>query len=312
MQFTKLPTQYSPVAEGQIYRLDAGSVSTFDVQLLDCFNNLLAAKRFAGVRTAEFDVYPYLYRLLKFEPAVEPTGFYFIADRMVQLRIWAGGTMCNERIFFPGTTIHEEPEVKTTMPLSRIIARGEPDELTIFSSSACMPELAIYNEDGSRRTEWYDFDEQGMVIFKIDTSQYPDAERLVLKTDDWAVEYTVVPKIAGSRRLAWRSSAGSIEHYTFPAVKSEALEADKTRAYGSEGVVTTAVKSRRRTTLCSAFERQEVIDALAEIVCSPEVWELSDGVYMPVDVTTTSAVIRRNGAMSTLEVEIAGRKTEGI
>ena len=39
-----------------------------------------------------------------------------------------------------------------------------------------------------------------------------------------SVAYTVIPAFSGARRLAWRSSAGGIEHYTFPIEKSESAQ----------------------------------------------------------------------------------------
>ncbi|MFR3334225.1 MAG: hypothetical protein ACLTSJ_09890 [Alistipes communis] len=105
-------------------------------------------------------------------------------------------------------------------------------------------------------------------------------------------------------QLAWRSSAGSIEHYTFPIEKSVTTETVKDRAYGTDGHLTAAARTERRTTLVSAYETRAVLEALSEITASPEVWLAEGGGYTPVDVTTPAAVVHRHAAVNCLEIEI--------
>ena len=105
-----------------------------------------------------------------------------------------------------------------------------------------------------------------------------------------------------------RSSAGSIEHYTFPIEKSVTAETVKNRAYGTDGHLTAAARTERRTTLVSAYETRAVLEALGEITASPEVWLAEDGGYTPIDVTTPAAVVHRHAAVSCLEIEIRPKR----
>ena len=60
--------------------------------------------------------------------------------------------------------------------------------------------------------------------------------------------------------------------------------------------------------LVSAFEPAEVLEALGEVLATPDVWRAKDGEYEGVDVLTEEAVVRRYGTMSTLELEIRPKR----
>ena len=126
-----------------------------------------------------------------------------------------------------------------------------------------------------------------------------------------AVAYTVVAPPAEGVRVAWRTRSGSIEHYTFPVVKSVVAEVEKTRAVGGEGYVARVVDTRQQTLLRSAYETRAVLEALAGVISSPQVWEVVQGQYVPVDVLTPKAEIYRHGEFGALEIEIRPiRKTD--
>ena len=113
-------------------------------------------------------------------------------------------------------------------------------------------------------------------------------------------------------RLAWRTAAGSVEHYTFPAVRSTTVEGDKRRIRSPEGLAATAGRAERRLCLESAFERPEVLEALAELTASVQVWRVDEQGYTPVDAVTRQAVIDRRDALGTLSVEIRSTRNDAV
>lgn len=213
-----------------------------------------------------------------------------------------------ERTFLPRRNIVAAPALLTAMPSVRTISPGESDELTLLCDEACTITVTAQAGD-SATAESYRTKSGGVLVFRLDTRDFPDAETLTVDAGKCgSVSYTVVPVVSGGRRLAWRSSAGSIEHYTFPIEKSVTAETVKDRAYGTDGHLTAAARTERRTTLVSAYETRAVLEALSEITASPEVWLAEDGGYTPVDVTTPAAVVHRHAAVSCLEIEIRSKR----
>ena len=51
-----------------------------------------------------------------------------------------------------------------------------------------------------------------------------------------------------------------------------------------------------------------MLDALAELLTTPDVWIAGDEGYTPVDVVTDQAVIRRHGTMCCFEAEIRPKR----
>lgn len=215
------------------------------------------------------------------------------------------------RTFVPGQTVPTLPALLTTMPRTRLIAAGESDELTFVTEGPCTVTVTA-EAAGAATSKSYRVRAGGFSVFRLDTRDFPGAETLTADAGACGkVVYSVIPATAGACRLAWRSSAGSIEHYTFPIEKSVRIEAAKTQAYGPEGYVTATVTAQRRRVFVSAYETREVMEALAETVSSPDVWLVEEGAYTPVDVTTDTVVVHRHGAVNCLEIEIRPKRKTG-
>ena len=240
--------------------------------------------RQAKVR-GSFDAAPCLRRAIRFSPVTGSTGFHVAEGRCIAAVVEAGMTPAGEtapangekavspeRTFLPRRNIVAAPALLTAMPSVRTISPGESDELTLLCDEACTITVTAQAGD-SATAESYRTKSGGVLVFRLDTRDFPDAETLTVDAGKCgSVSYTVVPAVSGGRRLAWRSSAGSIEHYTFPIEKSVTAETVKNRAYGTDGHLTAAARTERRTTLVSAYETRAVLEALGEITASPEVW----------------------------------------
>ena len=106
----------------------------------------------------------------------------------------------------------------TSMPLVRLISHGESDELTLFSDEAVT--VTVTAQSGTTTTaESYRTATGGLHVFRLDTRDFPEAETLTVDAGACgSVAYTVISAPTGARRLAWRSSAGGIEHYTLSLI----------------------------------------------------------------------------------------------
>lgn len=322
MTFTQIPQQYAPLGGELRYTVTAAAAGTIDLRIIDTGSaNLIGARRSAGSASASFDIAPCLRRAIRFSPTTGSTGFYVTEGRSISAVVEAAITPAGEtapadgdaavspeRTFLACREMAAAPALLTAMPPDRLISPGESDELTLLCDQACT--VTVTAQAGETATaESYRTKSGGMLVFRLDTRDFPDAETLTVDAGKCGtVSYTVVPAVSGGRRLAWRSSAGSIEHYTFPIEKSATVETVKSRAYGAEGHLTAAARTERRTMLVSAYETRTVIEALSEITASPEVWLADGDRYTPVDVTTPAAVVHRHAAVSCLEIEIRPKR----
>lgn len=213
------------------------------------------------------------------------------------------------RTFLPTAEPAAAPTLLTTLPAVRLLPDGSSEELTLLTDAAQLVTVIARSGDTTTAAS-YSVPEAGMHLFRIDARDFPGAETLTVDAEACgAVDYTLVAPPGGSVRLAWRSSAGSLEHYTFPTETEAVVETVKTRAYGPDGYVQTGEPEWRRT-LRSAFEVRPVLEALAELTCSPAVWLVTAEGYEPVEVVSEDGVVHRHGTMSCLEITIRpARKT---
>lgn len=213
------------------------------------------------------------------------------------------------RTFLPTAEPAAAPTLLTTLPAVRLLPDGSSEELTLLTDAAQLVTVIARSGDTTTAAS-YSVPEAGMHLFRIDARDFPGAETLTVDAEACgAVDYTLVAPPCGSVRLAWRSSAGSLEHYTFPTETEAVVETVKTRAYGPDGYVQTGEPEWRRT-LRSAFEVRPVLEALAELTCSPAVWLVTAEGYEPVEVVSEDGVVHRHGTMSCLEITIRpARKT---
>ncbi len=338
MQFTRIPDSYAPLGGPLTYAVEHGALSNLAVRILNgAQTELYGAKRFAEVTDAEFDIAPYLRRKLRFTPISGKTGVYAGAPRIVGTVVEAAATDAASvasaaaqpavqsaaqsseqatsratatsayRVFLPATEPVSAPALLTSMPRVRLIPVGASDELSLLTEGPHRVTLiAEYGPDAIADT--YDIPSGGLHLFLLNTSDYRRAGKITIDAGTCGkVVYSLVQPMRGSVRLAWRSRAGSLEQYTFPVEATAGVEAAKRHAYGPDGYVGRATGEYRRK-LRSALETREVLEALAELVDTPEVWMVEEGRYVPVEVVSERAIVHNHGTMSYLEVTIRAAK----
>ncbi len=313
MRFTQSPQPLAPLAGRLEYTVEHDNPATIDIRIIRTTDEaFLGAKRFAATDHAKCDIAPYLRPTLRFVPTTGHTGLYSAANRTVGALIEATAEESNGETstarseactFLPCTTTIEAPTWLTTLPASRLIPEGTAEELTLLASA---PQTITVTARSPRQTTThrYPVDEAGVHLFRLDTRDFPDAEMLIVDGGACGrIVYSVCRSPADGVRIAWRSGAGSIEHYTFPIESSALFVTEKQRAYGIDGH-TALVRHERRRTLRSALETRAMLEALAEIAASPEVWLVDDEEYTPIDVAAAQHTVHRHGALSSIEIEI--------
>lgn len=312
MQFTQIPPQYAPLGSELRYVVEQETAADIDIRIYDENSGALyGAKRLTATVSADVDIAPVVRRNLQFSPTTGASGFHAAPDRTAAVRVEAGpaGSGSAEatapaRTFIPGEGPATTPAIRTSMPLERLIPEGACDELTLLTDGDCVVTVSGWSV-GSATAESFREAGAGLHVFRLDTRDFPGCETLTVDAGACGtVTYTLIPAAQEALRIAWRSCAGSIEHYSFPVIRSTALRVAKQRAEGIDGLLVTAAESLRETVLESAYETPETLEALAGLLLSPEVWILRNGEYVPVDVRSEEAVIQRHGALCSLEIVV--------
>lgn len=308
IQFSTLPTPFSPIGEPIRYTVTGITADRIDCTIRTTSGETLGTKRFADCTSCTFDIAPLLRRALRFRPTQAATGFGVVDDRTLCIEIEArsGDEVITSapRTLLPSAHAVTPPQLLTTLPLVRLLAPDACDQLTFVVGEATV--VTVTAKQGERQTlHQYLTPAIGLQCFTLSAADFPDAEHLTVEIDGVArVEYALLPANEGAIRLAWRSEAGSIEHYTFPLVERVQLAVEKSRAYGQEGYTAVTAEGEERLMLQSAYETAPMMRALAELLLAREVWCVTEGGYEPIDLMTDTAEIHRHGAMRTLSVTI--------
>ena len=170
--------------------------------------------------------------------------------------------------------------------------------------------MTVTAEAGDTATaESYRASEAGLHLFRLDMRDFPGAERVTVDAGTCGtVVYSVTPAVQGQVRLAWRSSAGSVEHYTFPIVRTTTVRTERREAEGPQGRVVAAAETDREIVLVSVYETRSMLEPLAELTATAAAWIVTEKCYIPVDIATEEAVVQRRGTLSCLEIAIRPKR----
>ncbi|MEG2365618.1 MAG: hypothetical protein RSB29_02565 [Alistipes sp.] len=304
MEITQTPPDYASLRGELLYSVTHPTNTNIDLQVMDVdTDEVVGTKRLIDVRYVSFDAAPYLRRRLFFHPRTGATGFVSAAGRTIHATLKVGELRASVRTFIPAAKAATAPALLSTMPTSRTINQGECDELTLCTATPCVVLLTAYVGTQATTTR-YTASQPGITLFRLNSADFPKASRILLQIEGLgAVSYTLTKLVSGIR-VAWRSSAGSIEHYTFPIEKQATVEVEKQHIFTTRGYAPVAIKNSRCTTLLSAYEATQTLTTLEEILTSPAVWRVEEGLYTPMEVVNTASGIRHHGTLRNLEVQL--------
>ena len=302
MTFTSLPEMFSSVFGPLAYTFSNAAETELFLEILSTRDgSRIGSKRFYNTPTGTLNIAPMVRKNIRFVPSSGMTGFCNSESRSASVQLAVGTTYSEVRTFVAAHDSVKPSRILTTMPSHRIIAYGESDEITccipgqhtVTVTSDITAEALTYNAIGGEELTLFRLNTRsflpsvGTITVRIATAGQTVAE----------IGYTVVPKCDEGCRIAWRSRAGSIEHYTFPVVKSVVQKIRKEQVLTDDaGYEDISIRDERTTTLASAFEPAAVIEALAEIAASPQVWKIDGDKYEEVDILTREQTIGRHGS----------------
>ena len=310
MTFTTLPEMFSSVFNNLSYSFSNVSEPELFLEIRSVRDGTtLGSKRFYNTSGGTLNIAPMIRKSIRFTPSTGMTGFYDSESRAASVQLAARTTFSEVRTFIAAHNAVNPPHILTTMPSHRIIAYGESDEIT-----CCIPAqhtVSVTSDITAQALTYSAVGGHELTVFRLNTQSFlPTVSSISVRITTGSqligqIDYMVVPSSISGCRLAWRSSAGSIEHYTFPVIKSITQKIRKGQALTDENRYENfSIHSERTTTLSSAFEPVAVAEALAEIVASPQVWQINDNKYQETDILTREQTISRHGTLACIEIDL--------
>lgn len=288
------------------------------IDLIDLlYNTAFAQKCYIGVTECSFALSPVVERTLFYHPTVSNTGFVPFTDRYLRLKITARDTSSPDaviassemRCYASDSTVGNRPQFCTTQPRQRVIREGECDEVMVTTPRATQLLLTARSRR-STVTRTYTCSGAGLFFFRLNMEQFPDTDTLSLDLGDGEkITYTVTAPLTECCRVAWRSRTGTMEHYTFPVVKSATVVGTP---LSSPQPFRTSAHTHTLIRLVSAYESREMLDALSELLHAPQVWVVDRHRYRAVKVVSEQALVHRYGVLSHMEIDIIPQKTDPV
>ncbi len=303
--FINIPNNFSSMWGELTYESSCTDTTDILIEILDSSSDeSLGVKKFYSSTSAKINPAPMLFDLML--PDVEKLDFtssVTAATGFPLLALSDGEEQSEERIFTYSKSDLSAPAVLYTMPTSRLLHEDECDVVTFVAEEGSQIEYELWGVAIDDSSEQLILCEEITVsncamqfgIAAADYTSLYSALYLTLSCDGQQLallSYSLVQSNPSGYRVAWISSAGGIEHYTFPTIISQ--------TYNSSGET---IKSLR-----SAYGRAAEVEALSEILTSPKVWRVQGGDYSLIEVETTEQQIRSEGALmvTTLTVKENG------
>ncbi|MFI3304178.1 MAG: hypothetical protein SNF68_06030 [Rikenellaceae bacterium] len=309
--YSELIYSYSTTYSQDDYAEEEGDITIYIVDSTS--DEIIGVKRFYSTSTAEINVAPIIRSFAYPNVVTAQSGFVTDSNSgtVAVMLVDSSDQVTESRRFTLSRSEESEVGLLSSLPvMARTMTLGESELLT-FRVDPQLPITVeqrqyIVEREEAVAVKSYSIEAQisGFATFNIVAEaleeqldvveeQSLDSIELSIYQSDELVEklrYIIVDSPVDPIRLAWISSRGSIEHYTFPVVTQRSYQA---------GVSNTL-------TISSAFETYAVRRAIAEIVESPKVWIAIDtGGYLEVTVESEAVELAAISDIGCVELKIS-------
>ncbi len=301
--FTNIPNNYSSMWGEIIFEYASTTDSDIVINIYDTqTSDQLGVKKFYSTSSAKINIAPLLFDSIFPSPQLSNTNLVNNPSvGFARIKLEAGGEASDQLTFTYAKEQVTPPAVLSTMPKERMLYSGENDQIVVIAPAGTTISYALHlypigSEVSSNPIYGICSTDGGVRLFTIHADQYNGlygAAKIVFSCDGeefGTIDYTLSAESSTGYRVAWLSSQGSIEQYTFPIIVSKLRQ--------SSDVVTKSLRS--------AYGTEDEIEALSELVSSAKVWhaDSSGGTYTAIEVLTTEQYIRREGVLMIANIEI--------
>lgn len=315
--FINYPSSYNSLQSEVSYSYKTSSVGDITIYITDVnTEELYGVKKFYSTDTATVNVSPIVRPHLYPEPTMRITGFVTDTNHgTATIKLTDdNGNVTMSRTYTISNQMESELGLVSTFGASdRALSLGEFDLLRCrvtagvatvatvrqYVYGESIPQMEVNYSLPTNSTDGFvNFNVAAIAFSAVDEEQLEAIEVVISQGDTTlaTVGYSIITPPVDSTRVAWISSRGSIEFYTFPVVRG--------RSYRRN-----SGESRRTVlTLGSAYESFEVREALAEIIDSQAVWVVSDDEFIEVESVSSTVSLSTIEELATVELELTYRE----
>ncbi|MBR4994940.1 MAG: hypothetical protein IKY82_02635 [Alistipes sp.] len=321
MKFTSIPAAYSSFNSPLIYEFmnEEGEQDTL-FEIVDlATNEVIGRKQLYATAGGSIDIAPYLRRRARvlLPQSVEGCGVVDCATQ-IKVKVTAAGVSSSSRNFIAAKVSPDAHYALLTHQMAqRTMAHDEFDIVAYFAMPDAVVEVVV--EASGKGTESLSIEPSsgGHRCIAISAREFDGATtslKATIKVDGQVadtIEYEIKPNLQGARRIAWLNSDSSPELYTFPMRKSILVEAVRKHIETLWGREAASLERHNELKLLSAYEPQQQIEALQEIVHSERLWLVRGAEVESIELKTERILVAPNDGMSIVEIDICSAE-EGV
>ncbi len=299
--FINIPSDYSSMWDELIFEYNSTDENDVDLEIYDNKNKqTLGVKKFYSTQSAKINIAPLLFETFLPTPEFKSTsGMSIPASGFANIKVGAGDTWADNQIFSYAKSQITPPLIMTSLPSDRILGGGESDSFYVVAPAGTTMKYTLLAESldpnisPSNVTTLSSID-GGVRMVAINSDNFNtryDKLTLYVIIDDETIatlNYSISSSESNGYRMAWVSSMGSIEQYTFPIISSVVRH--------NNGAVSHSLRS--------AYGLKAEIEALSEILTSPKVWHINGAECKEIEVLTTEQSIYENGTLGVINIEV--------
>lgn len=310
MRFISTPQNFTPIEQGLVFAFttDSDIPASVVAEIVACSDDsVVATLRLHNITSGEVDIAPYIAPFAERRPSKSAMSSLCEAPT-ASYKVRVDNVESDRVVVSLNRSDVLRPAVVTTMPQQRRLAYGECDEVLLFVEEGSLVEIAMDSNTGES-VYFSEVSASGALLFTVAAADFgTESKEIYVQVscngDEVAsLNYNIVAPSERGVRLAWLSSEGSIERYSFPVSHSMTLNAERERVGDGEILRTVVCRSESRLEIASRYEPRATIAALSEIVASSRVWLVADE-DVEVDVVTATTTQNLFGEPSAVELSL--------
>ncbi|MBO5894699.1 MAG: hypothetical protein J6Q33_02800 [Alistipes sp.] len=306
MKFTTIPENGSSWRGKLVYAIDCESEVGQDIEVVvaDGTLGLRASFNLYNVTTAEFDIAPYLRRMVSEQPTANVESLAWSSAAMLVV-VSVGGVSSQSRLYYREAIDATAAQVLSTLSERVAMAQNETLRLSLFALRTAEVRVTTYLP--MERTKIFTLRTYGRTVeFTLPLGAYSVGStiRIEFVCDDVRLKVlsiNIVKREASARQLVWYNERGGVEFYTFPRSVRRYYRAKEGAGAQGEQLLQSRCVVRR---LLSAYEGAEEMERIAEMIFAPALYLAKEGECERLEIGERVVEFDDEGGIKQLRLDI--------
>lgn len=331
MNLQNVPENYRAAFNELVYTIvDVEENQKIEVAVFDSEQvNIVGIKQFVGQNQYSVNVSSYLQRQFDIAP-LESSECSLVAavGRLKNVSISIDGQQASSQSCHTFGVLDARPkQILSRSPRIRQISDGQRDEISFVApSSHITVEMKLTGQektfgfglnnvlaDHNVQSLMIDMDHIVRLLTAAQHSLDDFSQMTVTISADGVPlivqRYKIEPLRRASVRMCWINQYGMIDYYTALRTAVRSTDTRRSAIYSEHGYKSMGAVTETTSTIISQYEPRSTMEWLSEIIGSPRVWVVENGVYVPVNVRSQSTVLSADG-LTRMELSVSPlRKT---